>query len=168
MSVDKYREGSAFSKSGFTLVELLAVLVVLSIIAFVAIGRIVDSSPFDRVVAIDSILSMARNCQQKSFSGSSVSLQVSSEASEVVFSSVLDGSVLDTRRFGLNELLVTANSSPISAPSNCSSITSTITIGFDGAGEIVGAYAEGVQICLDSLPSICISSSGFAYQGSCS
>ena len=150
---------------GFTFVELVAVLLVVGIVAGVSIGPLIESRAFDGKRALDSLLSVTRSTQQTALVQSSVILKIETTGVSVVFSEVISGATGTTRSFPANEVAITAGS--VGSGTTCGSISSTITLNFDSAGEIEAVDDDGFPICLNGESSLCISPAGFAHQGAC-
>ena len=150
---------------GFTLVELVTVILLLAIIGSMVAGRITDPANFDGVVAKDSVLALSRSAQQSALGRANVQLTLTPSGSNIVVSSIVSGAVSTTRSFPTNEVAITAGS--VGSGTTCGSISSTITLNFDSAGEIEAVDDDGFPICLNGESSLCISPAGFAHQGAC-
>ena len=150
---------------GFTLVELVLVVVVLAIVSLSISSRYLSGSNFDQVIARDGAISVMRQVQQSALGKNNVSLKIETSGSSVVFSEVISGATGTTRSFPANEVAITAGS--VGSGTTCGSIGSTITLNFDSAGEIEAVDDDGFPICLNGQSSLCISPAGFAHQGAC-
>jgi len=150
---------------GFTLVELVLVVVVLAIVSLSISSRYLSGSNFDQVIARDGAISVMRQVQQSALGKNNVSLKIETSGSSVVFSEVISGATGTTRSFPANEVAITAGS--VGSGTTCGSIGSTITLNFDSAGEIEAVDDDGFPICLNGESSLCISPAGFAHQGAC-
>jgi MSHA pilin protein MshC len=159
---------------GFTLVELVCVLVLVSIIGGVMVGRLFDTEAYDERITRDALLSVARAAQQLALSRSNVDLYIQDLGSELRVSARVDGTEETGRSFRKAEVQIRSDTSAAGGPAgNCSEISSPITIAFDLFGELSnatpgGTYMGGVPICLNgNVTSLCISAAGFAHSGSC-
>ena len=150
---------------GFTLVELVSVILVLAIIGTMFAGSSTDPASFDGVVAKDGVLALSRSAQQSALGRANVQLTLASNGSDIVVTSIVSGAVSTTRSFPANEVAMTAGT--VGSGTSCSSITSTITLNFDSAGEIETVDDDGFPICLNGESSLCISPAGFAHEGAC-
>ena len=79
----------ANNASGYTLVELVAVICIGSILAFFTLDRLVDPAGFDEVVVKDGLLVLSRSTQQASLGQDSVQLTFTPSGSNVVVSPVV-------------------------------------------------------------------------------
>ena len=150
---------------GFTLVELVSVILVLAIIGTMFAGSSTDPASFDGVVAKDGVLALSRSAQQSALGRANVQLTLTPSGSNIVVSSIVSGAVSTTRIFPSNEVAITADT--VGSGTSCSSISSTITLNFDSAGEIETVDDDGFPICLNGESSLCISPAGFAHEGAC-
>jgi len=150
---------------GFTIVELVAVIALIGVIASLALARMTDPASFNGVVAKDGVLALSRSAQQSALGRSNVQLTLTPIGSNIVVSSIVSGATASTRSFPTNEVAITAGT--VGSGTSCSSITSTITLNFDSAGEIETVDDDGFPICLNGESSLCISPAGFAHEGAC-
>ena len=151
--------------AGFSIVELIAVLIVVGLIVSVASSRLAGGSFYDALVAKDATLLMIKRTQQIALSGENVSFAIVADGTNVIFSQIISGAVSTTSSFPSNEVAITAGT--VGSGTSCSSITSTITLNFDSAGEIETVDDDGFPICLNGESSLCISPAGFAHEGAC-
>ena len=159
---------------GFTLVELVSVLVITGASATLVMSRFADSSTFDKRLASDQLLSIARTAQQVSYSRSSVDLYIQDLGTEVRVSVRIGGIEELGRTFPKSEVQLTADMSAVGGSAGtCSEISTPIALSFDSSGELSGAYPsgtykDGFPVCLNgNTPGLCISPAGFAHLGSC-
>ena len=150
---------------GFTLVELVAVLIIVSIIGSVVMPRFSNTASFDQTLAHDQLISLVRSAQQLSLSRANVDLYFQDTESELSVATRVSGAVQISRIFPKNEVAITAGT--VGSGTSCSSISSTITLNFDSAGEIETVDDDGFPICLNGESSLCISPAGFAHEGAC-
>ncbi len=147
------------------MVELVSVILLITIVVAFGRGRFIGSGDFDELIHRNTILSLSRATQQAALSRGSVTLEIEATGSNLVLSSIVSGAVSTTRSFPTNEVAITAGS--IGSGTTCGSISSTITLNFDSAGEIEAVDDDGFPICLNGESSLCISPAGFAHQGEC-
>ena len=150
---------------GFTLVELVAVISLLGVVLAIISSRFALVDPFDQRIGEDGVLSLLRKTQQSAFGVGNVSVTIETSGSNVVFSQIVSGAARTARSFPTNEVAITAGS--VGSGTSCSSISSTITLNFDSAGEIETVDDDGFPICLNGESSLCISPAGFAHEGAC-
>ena len=150
---------------GFSVVELVAVILMLGILGSLGLGRLVNPSGFDKRNAADALISLSRSVQQSALVKSSASLKIETSGASLAFSEVVSGATSTTRSFPTNKVSITAGT--LGSGASCSSITSTITLNFDSAGEIETVDDDGFPICLNGESSLCISPAGFAHEGAC-
>ena len=150
---------------GFTIIELVAVLLLVGILASLTIGRVTDSALFDARIAADVIIAELRAVQQLAMGRRLVSIRIGTDGVTSTISRVVSGATTSTRSFPTNEVAITAGS--VGSGTTCGSISSTLTLNFDSAGEIEAVDDDGFPICLNGESSLCISPAGFAHEGAC-
>jgi MSHA pilin protein MshC len=155
----------------FTLIELITVIILLGILSAFAASRFPSSQSYSTAIITNQFIASARLAQQTALSRTSVDstdptqLNISGNSDRwrlVVSSGSLTydaevGREAEQIRFG----------SPFSTTS-CSALTAVpLIVTFDGNGNRVPA--ENLRVCIDSATDVelCISSSGYAYEGSC-
>ena len=158
---------------GFTIVELVAVLLIASILAFNAIPRFATTSTYDEVLARDQLLSLARATQQASFSKANAALEISRSGAATVLNKTIASVPEIARTIPDIEATITVDTTPSDGVQSCGSNASLpITIQFNVLGEVSGAvgganYPGGVQFCINGENAVCLASSGYAHRGSC-
>jgi len=150
---------------GFTLVELVAVLSIIGVLVAVAVPRVLDTGSYDAVVARDALVSIFRLGQQRAMSSSGIDLHLSQSGSDYLIAVRESGVVRDSLSLSQNDVLISMGDA--ANPSSCASLASPREIDFDAAGEIISNFPTGVQLCVNTVSSICIASSGFAFLGQC-
>ena len=153
------------SSRGFTLVELVAVIAVIAVLTSIVSNRLNNTATFDELVSLNGLLGIIRSTQQAALGTSNLQLTITSSGSDTVVSAIVSGAVSTTRSFPTNEVAITAGS--VGSGTTRGSISSTITLNFDSAGEIEAVDDDGFPICLNGESSLCISPAGFAHQGAC-
>lgn len=157
-------------QQGFTLIELITVIILLGILSAFAISRFPSTQGYSTRIIGNQIIASARLAQQTALSRSSMvntNLAISEVAGNwnLVISGDANQALAVDRgneqvRFGTD--LVAACSTLAAAP---------LTITFDGDGNRVPA--QNLRICIDATAAaerdieLCISPSGYAYEGSC-
>lgn len=160
--MDKYQQG-------FTLIELITVIILLGILSAFAISRFPDSQSYSITIIKNQLLASARLAQQTSLSRASAlnnitltvseapgtwNIEIKSNGSDIFTTQIDRGS--EQIRFGSNLAVA------------CSALSATpFTITLDGDGKKI-PY-QNLRICVDSVTDLelCISPSGYAYEGTC-
>ena len=164
-------------RAGFTIVELVVVILLLGALSAVAVARFVRPSAFVPSVVTGALVQEARLAQQLATSraDASVSLIVDQVGSDWRFriSNTVDG-VTRTELVGADNSALQVSSG---AATGAVSTASPLTVTYDGAGDlaavmigaVAGDPATGVAIDLagDSSRSICIYPSGYATDDAC-
>ena len=167
-------ENQSKQSAGFTLIELVAVLIVMAILGSVTTGRLADNSNFDSKLSENLLLSQARNAQLLAFTHQNVDLYLEDAGSEIRVTTRINGQTYQSSAFPKTDLTLRVDLSGSGGVAGvCGDLSSSITLGFDSKGQLVGPYSSGLYqagypICINGLtPSICISPSGFPHSGSC-
>lgn len=157
------------SQQGFTLIELITVIILLGILSAFAVSRFPSSQTYSTTIIKNQFLASARLAQQTSLARSStasnVTLNISTISGEwhLIITGAGGNSYTATIdqgneqiRFGTN--LVAACSALDAAP---------LTLTFDGDGNRIPR--QNLRVCIDSDIDyeLCISPSGYAYEGAC-
>ncbi len=138
--------------SGFTLVELVIVLVLIGILSALGVGLFAGRTAFSPLLAQQQLASAVVLAQQAGLAGNgSNSLTIAQGADDFVFT--VGASVFRIARAGTS----------ISAPS----LSPPLTITFDGLGEPDTTGDTQFIISGDSTYRVCLSSLGAVYGGSC-
>jgi MSHA pilin protein MshC len=174
--------------NGFTIVEIVIVLVIVSILAATVFSRFLDTSTFNSLIVRDQIISMARVAQQASLGRADVSLTITPAGSDSVTLDVSDVSgsiqsvVLELEGVSLSGDInkLAGNQTPSCESDNgdnAIAAATPMTINFDELGDLAlsgvtgatGAITSALRICLNNVNtySVCVSPAGFAYSGSC-
>ncbi|MAA71942.1 MAG: hypothetical protein CL679_09480 [Bermanella sp.] len=166
------------SAKGFTLIELIVVIILLSVLGAVSIGLFSAPSQYAVKLAADQWLSQFRFAQRLSFLKQSVSEPVAlvvNQSSNNWNSVTRQGSsTLNTFNIEYDSVSVRESSSDFTSP--CSALPNMAfpkTFYFDGYGNAVDAsrnqLSTNQRICLIATNTVelCISPSGYAYEGSC-
>ena len=151
---------------GFTLVELVAVMLVAGVLASFSLSSLFSDRAFNAVIAKNSIRSLFNNAQLAALSQSSVDVLIEESGTTVTFSSRIDGVVQESRSF--DSLSITMGViGRQSSPDSCSALSSPSTVAFDSIGETESVDNTGIPICIDSYLFLCISPAGFVHDGNC-
>lgn len=170
--------------AGFTLVELVVVLVLIGLLSLVVFSRFTNSGAFEEAEARDLILSTARSAQLLAMGRSDVSLTLAPSGADWIIGTAVGGIAEEAVTLSADNLILETGSAASSALTCAAaydtSVAADFEVDFDGFGnvagftnnsttELAGASFNGVRICLnddDSL-SVCISPAGYAFAGPC-
>lgn len=161
---------------GFTLVELVMVIVVLSVLAAIAFSRIPDQQSYSSRFAFDEWLAAFRLGQvialSRGSSGNPIEIRFTQTSDSWQFE-VLDNSVALRSSQLIERLEQTARGSSSDFASGCTGLTPLAfpySIYFNQSGDrsdsLGVSTTTNLRVCIDALE-ICISPSGYAYAGSC-
>ena len=170
------------NQSGFTLIEIVVILVIIGILAATVSSRFLGSNTFNATIVRDQIIALARNAQQASLGRSSVSLTLTPNGAgnQLTIDISDSGGSINSVELELDG--VSSFSGDIDVTSSCSTSGTAITnaapytLNFGSLGDLdpsgFGAFTTvttAARICLNDNPddSICVSPSGFAYRGDC-
>ena len=151
--------------AGFTLVELVAVIALITVLISAVGIRFAEKGSFDERTARDSLVSLALSSQQRALGSETVKIKFNSNQDRMVIEGIVNGATSTSRSFLTNEVTITAGT--VGNGTSCGSINSTITLDFDSTGEIESVDNDGFPICLNGESSICISPAGYAHEGTC-
>lgn len=146
------------------MVELVAVLVLASVLGITAYSRFASDQSFTELTTRETILSFLRNAQLVSFGLTNTQLIIDTTSDNASFSLLEDGSSTSSRQMGASSLL---SFSALGVGVSCNISNSSVTIAISGLTGIQTVDDDGFQICISGSPAICISPSGFAHEGAC-
>jgi len=164
---------------GFTIVEMIVAIVLVSIIALTLFSRFSNPSSFDQAIASDNLIALALLAQQTSLGRENVTFEIDPIGGFWEFSVAVSGAVVRSVAIPGNTVLLKTGSTIIGT---CGvDINDDITGNFKvsyGGGNIAGftnsasspvTVGNGVRICVNGSVeySACISPAGFAYLGEC-
>lgn len=153
---------------GFTLIELVSVLLVVGVLTAYVGSSFVDTRDFDQVVTGDGLVSVSNFAQLASDAANNVSIEISQASNMVEFRAVIGSSTRASRVIPTSETSVQIDAAAYGGtPNACTAITSPISISFHPSSGIESSYEQGFQVCLNNVASFCIGPSGFAYRGAC-
>jgi len=174
------RGGVTRVPNGFTLVELVAVLLLMGILAATATSRLVSGNAFAPALVSQQIVAIGRLAQQTAQSrrDATVSLDVDQSGTDWRIRVLVDDgstttAVADERTSSRNTgVTVTNGGAPIALGP-----TAALHVVFDGMGGVVGGSVAaaplnptvGIAIAAmgDSTADVCIGTTGHVYRGVC-
>lgn len=173
---------------GFTLVELVIILVLIGIVGAVIIPRFIGSSAFESRSAQAGLISTIRTAQQAALGRDNVSFRINTVGNDWQFQTMANAVEIRAFTTPLDSLTLETGSAA-SSSDTCSTAPGDFDIGVDtdfqlsfdrlgnlvsftndGTTELATAPAfNGVRICLNNNVdlSVCVSRAGYAYAGDC-
>lgn len=175
-----------YQNAGFSIVELVIVIIIMGIVAVTAFARFTSGSAFNAAGAQDAIISIAHATQQASLGRDNTSLQIDSSGGNWIFSVVAGSPTVTVRSLSVpvdNVILETG--SAVASANTCANsfdtaVANDFVVNFNRKGdlvdftnnastEIVDASFNGIRLCVNDNPvfAVCISPAGYAYEGNC-
>lgn len=158
------------SQQGFTLIELITVIILLGILSAFAVSRFPSSQSYSTNIITNQFIASARLAQQTALSRSSVA--IASHTTLNVSGSAGNWDIAVTSGLLSYESQVDQGNEQVRFGADlsaaCTSLSSApLTITFDGDGNRVPA--QNLRVCIDSVVDVelCISPSGYVYEASC-
>lgn len=163
---------------GFSLIELVIVMVLISIVSALGIGLLSGTGAYDARLAADQWLTSLRLSQKLALlrqdESQLLTITVTQASSEWLVSLTQGAITLNDINIGRDRIALHTSTSDFS--SACASLplaSFPITLYLDGYGDHVNASREqltdNLRLCFVASSSVelCISPSGYAYNGSC-
>ena len=182
----QFRHGPGImpNRNGFTLVEMIVVMLLVAIVSATVISRFVGGNAFNPTIVRDQLISMVRGAQQASLGRTGVNLTITPAASGQSLALVTSdsGGTIESIAVDLGGVSLSGDindtDSCASTPgadniTNATPMTITFAelgnLGNSGVTGSIGAVNSALRICVnnDVLMSVCVSPSGFAYAGDC-
>ncbi|MEQ9210732.1 MAG: type II secretion system protein [Pseudomonadales bacterium] len=177
------RGRNRFSACGFTMVELVIIIVLLGIVATVAMSRLLRGDAFNAFVLRDQIISLSHTAQQASLGRDNVIMTITPDgAGSVTLTTAYNGgaTTIESVVLDMNSVSLTGDvndtSSCATPPGSAITTASPFTLRFTPLGDLGAsgfgagtAVTSAVRICLNNsvTDSVCLSPAGFAYAGDC-
>ena len=177
-----YNSGNRAPAHGFTVIELVIVILLVGIISAVAMVRALRSDTYNPAITRDQIVSMARSAQQKAIGRSDVELRLQPFGNELRLTIQDSNGVVQTATAPLSEVALRADVNELgscAAIPGASVITpvSPFVLRYDYLGDLMQAgpagsetdVSTGARICVNASRehSVCLSAVGYAYVGDC-
>lgn len=182
--MNNYRKSKA--QAGYTLIELIAAIVLIGIAVAFAMSRLLDNNTFTASIVQQQIISLARIAQQSSLGRSNVTLTItpSVDGSEVTIDAEESGGTVTIQSVTISMDSVTL-SGDINKTASCavddgdtpiSNVAPMLLnfgelgdLGVSGIGGGAAAITSAIRICINDIASdsVCVAPSGFAYAGDC-
>jgi len=166
------------SIKGFTLIELIVVIILLSIVSALGIGLFGAPSSYTARLSSDQWLSQLRLSQRMSLVKQSASeliaLSVTDSGSQWVLDLQQGATSIGVQSIDKEDVVLRGSTSDFSGPcAGLPALPLPITWYFDGYGDRVNAARIPIntnqRLCFDGNQDvdICIAPSGYAYRGAC-
>jgi prepilin-type N-terminal cleavage/methylation domain-containing protein len=153
--------------SGFSLVELVAVILILSVLAGAIGSRLISLDTYQGVLFENGLISLIRNTQLAAFGKTNVAVTISYDGATFTASSVESGVSTATISFADDQVALSLGIVNSVGSNPCSPIAAgeSFTLNFNSSAEI--SHSLGLQICINSVEAVCVSPAGFAHEGPC-
>ena len=163
---------------GFTLIELIMVIIVLSILSAVGVGLFSSSEQYTTRLAADKWLTVLRSAQRLALlkQSNTLVLNVNIAQSAQAWDVGIRQGATDLNRFAVERENITVRSSTSDFTSACNSLPAVafpLTLYFDGYGNATNAsrvpLSTNLRLCFSgqTQSEICMAPSGYIYEGSC-
>lgn len=160
-------------QQGFTLIELITVIILLGILSAFAISRFPSSQSYSTHIISNQFIASVRLAQQTALSRSSVDINNITDYTQLIISEISGnwnlaisaGAQNYTAQVERGSEQVRFGTDLVAA---CSTLTAApLTLTFDGEGSRVPA--QHLRVCIDSTANVefCVSPSGYVYEGNC-
>jgi MSHA pilin protein MshC len=169
---------------GFTIVELIVVIVLLGIVGAVVIPRFLSPNAFDEPAAQDGLLATIRGAQQAAIGRANVTFEITSTGDDWTFVAKSGSTTLRTFQVRTNGVVLETGSAASSSNTCANDFDTALAGDFklefntdgtlkrftnNGSTENVNASFNGVRICVNdtNAASVCVSPAGYAHAGNC-
>lgn len=161
---------------GFTLIELIIVVVLLSVLSALGVGLFSAPSQYHTANAVESWLNLFQYSQRQSLLKQNLTsplvLSVTRTSENWVFNLNQGTTQIDTFNIAHRNTPVRVSTSQwLSGCDSLSELTYPLEVRFNGAGnriDVTGQVVnQNLRLCFDDTHQMCVSPSGFAYGGIC-
>lgn len=157
------RKRMAPMSSGFTLVELVMVIILIGVLSALGVGLFASRSAFSPLLATQQLASATLLAQQAALAGNSANtLTIRQTGDDLIFSAA--SSQFTLSRSGSTMAYSVADGPYTNVPAG------GLAVGFDGFGRVASPTARAnidFRITGDSTFNLCLSSLGAVYDGTC-
>lgn len=172
--------------SGYTIVELVSVILLVGIVSAVTMSRMSNSDSYNPVFIRDEIISQARSAQQKAIGRSDVILTIEPNINQLEIRLSDSTGLLQSSSLSIASVILTGD---INVLDSCNtepageaiSNSAPFVLTYDSLGNLLEAgvtatpgvfptpLSSGARICVNNDPamSVCFSAAGYAYAGDC-
>jgi prepilin-type N-terminal cleavage/methylation domain-containing protein len=169
---------------GFTIIELIVVIVLMGLAGAVIIPRLLEPSTFEITSAQDGMIATIRAAQQAAVGRANVTFQITSDGNDWTFAAMSGATPLRTFQVPTDNVLLETGSAA-SSGNTCATgfdtaVAGDFSLDFKNDGglqsftnnastENVNGSFNGVRICLNDTDAVsaCVSPAGYAYAGNC-
>jgi prepilin-type N-terminal cleavage/methylation domain-containing protein len=155
---------------GYSLIELVMVLMIAAILGAVSIGRFADSSSYDRRSIQEFWLGVLRQVQQVALARAADNqalLWIGSSSGEWRVDIRNGSGVLPIQSLASEGLLLYQGTTGSADCAGMAVITTAFTLAYDGDGNLEDRINHAFCINTDPPLTFCVSASGYAYEGLC-
>ncbi|PCJ23783.1 MAG: hypothetical protein COA96_11010 [SAR86 cluster bacterium] len=181
--MDKLRKASG-SFNGFTIIELVIVVLIVGILSALAFSRFFDGQQLNGIILRDQFISAIRSAQKNSLGRAGVVTTITPNggATEVTITTIDGGGTIQSIVLSMESVSLSGDindTDSCSATTGANAITNSnpLTLSFNELGDLgvsgvtgsTGTPASALRICINDIvnESVCVSPSGFAYGGDC-
>lgn len=155
---------------GYSLIELVMVLMIAGILGAVSIGHFADSASYDRRSIQEFWLGVLRQVQQLALARAAdnqVQLLIGSSSAEWRVDIRSDSGVLPMQSLASDGLLLYQGTTGHADCAGMAVITTGFALAYDGDGNLEDRINHAFCINTDPPLTFCVSASGYAYEGLC-
>ncbi|ALO45165.1 prepilin-type N-terminal cleavage/methylation domain-containing protein [Pseudohongiella spirulinae] len=174
-----------YSNAGFSLVELVIVIVLVGIIAAVTLSRLLRSDTYDAIIARDQIVSLSRAAQQKALGRNDIELTITPSGNTLSINiedstGPVQSAQFDSRNVSFSGDVNELDGCGVTPGADVVSGVAPFVLRYDSLGDLMeggvtGAagfpvgITRGARLCVNNDPamSVCWSAAGYAYVGDC-
>ena len=172
------------SSNGFTVIELVVVIVLIGIVSVVVIPRFLAPNAFDEIAARDGLIATVRAAQQAALGRNPVTFEINTAGGDWIFEAKSGSNVIRSFEVPTRSVILETGSPTASANTCANDFDTPVHANFellfsekgdlktftnDAAPISVDSSFNGVRICLNDTVenSVCVSPAGYAFAGSC-
>jgi prepilin-type N-terminal cleavage/methylation domain-containing protein len=170
--------------AGFTIIEVIVVIVLLGITGAVVVSRFFEPSTLGGVAARDGLIATIRAAQQFALGRSLVTVEIDNTGSDWIVTAKANAATIRTLEISTRNLVLETGSAGASGDTCATGFDTAVAADFElvfdsegnleeftnnGSTEAVNASFNGVRICVNDRvdQSMCVSPAGYAYAGNC-